>query len=85
MLIITTSYEQQYIWHVGEKLTSVRSNPSYQPISYKFVEEIQADGDELVYLHNNFPQYVNTPQSVFKVVGDAAKNIAANLIMWNSR
>lgn len=67
-------------WHVGEK-NPLRNLPDNFAFSFEDVIEVQADLDELDYIHTEF---TNLPQvvrgaGIVHWFGDHAKFIAANL------
>lgn len=65
--------DQERIWYIG-----CRKPITHDIGKYRYLE-IQADGDELEYIRDNFPGLVIPAKSVVNWYGDMAKFILGNL------
>ena len=74
MLYINFKNRPQKVWHVG------RHSPIQLPEQVDYVTSVQADGGELEYVRQRFPNIHNTGAFVIRWYGDEAKFIVGNLI-----
>ena len=72
-IIFDTGVPSRLVWHIGEKIVLDRKD-------IEQITEVQADGDELLYIKHTF---TNLPMHISRVVqswyGDTAKFIVGNI------